>query len=79
MSKVLDKRQKFFHTDIGYALVTTTQVDEFDVDDAIHVRAMAQAKVVQLVNIGKAADINSPTAPRTIKSKYLSNTEELPE
>lgn len=79
MSVVTNQRKKLFHTDVGTVSIVTQEVTDFDVDDAMHLKAMAQAKVLQLINVGRAADINSPSAPRTIKSKYLGNEEELPE
>lgn len=79
MSKVISQRQKVFHTELGNAGVKTEQLIEFDVEDIVRLRSISQARMVQLINIGKSIDINAPTGPRTIGSAYLNNDEELPD
>lgn len=78
MSRVVGRRQKIFHTTLGNTSVTTVDLVEFDVEDVIRMRGIAQGRVLQLINLGKAIDINSPTEARTIKSIHLNNDEELP-
>lgn len=79
MSKIINQRQKQFHTALGNAVVKTQEVIEFDVEDIIQLRAISQARMIQLINIGKSIDINAPTGARTIASTYFNNEEELPE
>lgn len=79
MSRIVGGRRKLFHTDLGTVQVTTEVRVEFDVEDIIRTRGISQGRLVQLVNLGKTININSPTAPRTISSVFLNNDEELPE
>lgn len=79
MSDVVNRRSQVFHTELGQVNVVTEVVNNFDVDDVIRLRASAQAKKIQLINMGKAVNVNSPKGARTIDSIYTNNEEELPE
>lgn len=79
MSRVVNRREKTFHTDLGAMNVITEELEDFDVEDIVRMRATSQARIVQFINLGKNVDINSPQGARTIKSKYANNDVELEE
>ena len=77
MSKIVDEKKHLFSTEIGNVLVTTQVVTEFDVEDIIRLRAISQARQVQLITLGKGYDPNAIRGPRTLSSTYTNNREEL--
>lgn len=77
MSKVLSSESFIFHTDIGTMLIRTSDVQRYDVEDIIRDKAVSQARAIQFLNLGKAADPNHPTVARTKSSIYYQNQEEL--
>ena len=79
MSTVVQSKSFLFNSDLGNVLAKVEQVDGFDVEDIIRDRAGSQARAVQFLNLGKKIDPNFQTAPRTIPSVFLNNTEELEE
>jgi len=77
MSTVVASNAYIFHTDLGPVVAQVEQVNNFDVDDIIHNRAISQALAISFLNLGNQASPNDPTAPRTITSAYSQSEETL--
>lgn len=78
MSKVITAKGYVFHTDIGAVVVKVETLANFDVEDVIRGRAIAQARSIQFYNKAQQSSPNDQKAPRTISSAYTVTGEELP-
>lgn len=67
-----------FSTDIGICQTRVATIQGYDVEDIVRNRAISQARAIQLASLGKRIYPQMPTTPRTIKSVWLNNDEELP-
>lgn len=77
MSTLVATNSYIFHTDLGPVVVQMDTINNYDVEDIIHHRAMSQALAVKFLNLGKQVSPNDPTAARTISTAYSSSTEVL--
>jgi hypothetical protein len=58
MSKVLSDQTYLIATALGNVAVTQTLVTDYSVEDIMRGKAEAQAKALQMINIGKELDGN---------------------
>ena len=79
MSQITGTKSFLFHTDLGAVILKVDTVAEYDVEDIIRRRAIAQARVIQMYNQAKQSNPNDLSAPRTMESVYTRSGEELPE
>lgn len=77
MSQIVRQSSYLVSADIGLFNVKLSTVVGYDVEDIVQDKAFSQARAVQMLNLGKQIDQGKPTAPRTISSLWLNNTEEL--
>lgn len=76
MSKSLGKEIVLVPTDLGGMTVTTEYLFEYDVEDIVRSRAESQARIIQMVNLGR--DIKAKTYDKVVvPSIYTDITEEL--
>lgn len=76
MSKRLGQQVVIVPTALGGMTVTTDYVIEYDVEDIIRARAESQARIIQMVNVGRDVRIKGYDN-KTIPSKYTDVTEDL--
>jgi len=76
-SKVVDKQSFFISTDIGFLRTDVMTVTGYDVEDIVRDKAISQARYISFMNIGKNIDPTKPLSPRSLKSVWLNNDEEL--
>ena len=75
MSKIIATKSYLIATAVGNIKVVGELLVEFDVEDIIRSQAESQAKLVQLVNIGK--EINSSAIlPKEVLPSIFRNNEE---
>jgi len=77
MSTTVATTSFIMHSDVGVVVADVRTVHNYDVEDIIHDRAIAQAISVQLLSLGRQASPNDPTAARTMPSAYSQSNEEL--
>jgi hypothetical protein len=76
MSKSLGKTIVMVPTDLGGSAVTTEYVVEYDVEDIVRSRAESQARIVQMVNVGR--DTRAQTSESNVlPTIYTDITEDL--
>lgn len=75
MSKIIATKSYLIATAVGNIKVVGTLVTDFDVEDIVSGQAESQAKLVQLVNIGKDIN-NNATLPREVLPSIFRNNEE---
>lgn len=76
MSKPLGKQVIVVPTALGGMTVTTEYIFEYDVEDIVRMRAESQARIIQMVNIGR--EVKAKTyEDGTVPSIYTTITEDL--
>lgn len=74
MVSILDSQSSYLvSADIGILQVQLQTVSGYDIEDIVHDRAISQARLVQLANLGKSIDPTKPVGARTISSVWLNN------
>jgi hypothetical protein len=77
MSETTIRKAYVFHTDLGTVVTTLKTVQNYDVEDVIRDRAIAQARAVQFLNQGKKYSPNDMKGARTLSSVHSRSAEEL--
>ena len=64
-------------TTMGIASVKSTLLIDYDIEDLVRSRAISQARVLQMINLGKEINPNENMPTGIIPSSFVGNTEEL--
>lgn len=71
------KKSFIFNTDIGNMVVEVTTARKYNIEDLVRDRALSLMLTLQMIIKGKQASANSPSASRTVPSRFFQTTEEI--
>ena len=77
MGKIVATKTYLIPTELGSFTVTNRLYTEFDVENVISNRAESQARVIQMINLGKELEGNPEFPPEVLPSIFVDNNDEL--
>ena len=78
MSKVVRTKTYLIATALGNVAVKTLLIQGYDVEDVVRQKATSQARLIQMVNVGKEIQSNADIPAESLPTVFANSDEVLP-